>query len=648
MAVNFGDNFNVGAFKPIDTRLVVDTPTNLSDGTIAYPYKGMLVSVKNDGGFVRTYRLKADVATPFTNWEVLGGGVTSLSALTDVTITAAANGDVLVYDTTVTRWVNRGPFVESVIAGTSGNLVFTFSDNSYISVQISGGALENNNYASENFITDGQSYNQTISILDEVLGAIAPVKASNLTGQALTLSATTLFSAKVPAGLTAAWVPVAGSTITNYIVDGTYVLTSPSPATSFNANQFSNPSSYGTVSHVRNGVSFVSRNLNLGVGTANASDADGTSALNVTSVALYNSIWTKANANISYTQNAADEGTITHAMSSTVAGTTNVTTLNFDPINTAPSFSVPAFADQVSAVVKYLSGVEHYGNGSVISVEFEAASGIFNRCYHPTAVATVVGNAFTSFNLNPVATPNYLDPFTVAPTNATLSVAFSSGALPGQLTVILQKPSGLTSPSSSNYPVITGSARVNTFGITSTNTFENFLDENRRLIAGTSTPFVSNVMLANGEAQVRNGSLVHGFTDSQDVVLQSYAISPKLAVSDQRYDRRFVVGVQSGGSMTFAGFVPTSIAPHGTGNINIYLQLETLGGYYDLGRPFGSNNGTGDGSSLANSKGGQVSISGSTLNYTFGLFSTASNSNQYRMIIVFKNNTNSITSITIN
>lgn len=637
MAVNFGDNFNIGAFKPIDLRLVVDSPTDLT--LIQYPYKGMLVSVKNDSGFVRTYRLKTDNSAPLTNWEVIGQS-SSLAALPDVYIVSAEKGDVLVYGTNASgnpSWTNRGPFVESVVAGTNGSLAFTFSDGTFTSIQIAGGSLENNNYTSNNFIVDGENYTQSLSTIDEILGAIAPTRAANLTSTGLVLSATTLYSAKIPSGLSGAWVDVAGSTITNYIVDGTYVLTSPNAATAFNAGQYSNPASYGTLYHLRNGVPFVTRNLSLGAGTTNASDADGDSALNVTSVALYNSIWAKANANISYTQNAADEGTITHALQSTVAGTSNVTTLNYDPINTAPTFASLPYIDQGTLNLKYLSGIAHYGLNSEVTVDFIADAGIFDRCYHPTAVAVVSGTAFPSFNLNPLVTPSYTDQFAPGTQTITLSTAnVSTGAANGTLTTLLQKPSGLNLSNNQPYVNVDAiSARVNTYGTVSTTKVELFLDEAQRLQIGTNTPFVSNAVLANGDAQVRNGSLTYGNID--------YPTKS----GDQIYERIFTVSPQqNGGSMTFVGFTASNIAPYNTGNINMFLRLTTNGLFYDLGRPFGSNNGSGDGSSPANSIGAQVSTSAGTLNYTFGVVSTFP-SNQYRMIIVFRNSTYSITSITI-
>jgi hypothetical protein len=639
MAVNFGDNFNIGAFKPIDLRLVVDAPIDLT--LIQYPYKGMLVSVKNDTGFVRTYRLKADFATPLTNWEVIGQAA-SLASLPDVSILNAKNGDVLVYGTAGTagsglKWLNRGPFVERVTAGTSGDLLFVFSDGTSTTIQIAGGSLENNQYNSNNFIIDGASYNSSLSTIDEILGAIAPTRAADLTATSLVLSNTTQYSAKVSSGLLPQWLPVAGTTITNYIVDGTYILTSPNQATSFNAGQFSNPASYGILSHVRNGSAFVTRNLNLLNGTTNTTDADGSSNLNVTSVAVYNSIWAKANANISYTQNNADEGTITHAMSSTVAGVSNTTALNFDHINTAPTFlSLPIYVDQNATVTKYLSGIAHYGINSTIDMDFTANSGIFNRCYHPTAVATVTGSAITSFNMNPIGTPNYLDQFSPGTQTITLNVAnIATGASNGSLTVTLQKPSGLNTPTTQPYAILDSiSGRVNTYGTISTTKAELFLDEANRLIINTNTPFNSTVALANGDAQVRNGSLTYGNIDYTKT-------------GDQQYERIFTVSPQqNGGSMTFAGFTASNIAPYNTGNINMFLILTTNGLYYDLGRPFGINNGSGDGSSLANSIGAQVSTSTGLLNYTFGVNSTFP-TNQFRMIIIFKNNTYTITSITI-
>lgn len=636
MAVNFGDGFFIGANKPIDFRMVVNTPADLT--TIPYPYRGMLVSVKNDGGFVKTYRLTQDVASPLTNWDIVGSSA-ALASLTDVQLTNTHKGDVLMYGTNAfgtPTWINRGPIITTASAGTNGNLIFTFSDGTYSTIQISGGALENNDYSSNVFVTDGETYNQAISTLDSVLSAIAPAKAGSLNSTSLSLTNTSTFQAIVPSGLPAAWTDAPGTLIFNYITDNTYTLTSPSPSTAFDAGLYSSPSTYGTVSHLRNNTSFVSRNLTLGTGSASNSDVSGSSTLNVTGVSLYNSIWTKANANIAYTQNS--EGKVSHKMSSTVAGTTFQIDLNYDSVHSAPSFSIGPSVAQTTPVIKYLSGIQYYGLNSILNVSFTAATGIYNRCYHPTAVAVISGNAFPTFNLNPASTPVYTDTFPITNRNFTLSTAnYSSGAFDGALSVTLQKPDGQIFSQSATYFALNAftSARVNTYGTVSTTKYEGFLDEANRLVQSTNSAFDSTIALPNGEAQVLNGSLVYGNTDYPS------------KSGDQRYDRKFTVSPQqNGGSMTFVGFTPSNIASYNTGNINMFLQLDTNGFYYDLGRPFGSNNGTGDGSSLANSIGARVSTTGGTLNYTFGTYSTFP-TNQYRMIIIFKNNTYSITSITI-
>ena len=239
--------------------------------------------------------------------------------------------------------------------------------------------------------------------------------------------------------------------------------------------------------------------------------------------------------------------------------------------------------------------------------------------------------------MNPVSIPSYTDTFGPGTQTLTLSIAnISTGAANGTLTTTLQKPSGLNISNNQPYVNVDAiSARVNTYGTVSTGKLELFLDEAARLQIGTNTPFVSTSALTNGNAQVRNGSLTYGNID--------YPAKS----GDQQYERIFTVSPQqNGGSMTFADFTASNIASYNTGNINIFLKLTTNGLFYDLGRPFGSNNGTGDGSNEANSIGARVSTSGGTLNYTFGVVSTFP-SNQYRMIIVFKNNTYSITSITI-
>jgi hypothetical protein len=75
--------------------------------------------------------------------------------------------------------------------------------------------------------------------------------------------------------------------------------------------------------------------------------------------------------------------------------------------------------------------------------------------------------------------------------------------------------------------------------------------------------------------------------------------------------------------------------------------LSTTGKYFDLGLSVGAFNGDGSGSSRANSIGARNDslTTGSLLAWSLGTYSTAFNNNEYRLIIIFKNNTYSLTGI---
>src|SRR5208283_2799557 len=114
---------------------------------------------------------------------------------------------------------------------------------------------------------------------------------------------------------------------------------------------------------------------------------------------------------------------------------------------------------------------------------------------------------------------------------------------------------------------------------------------------------------------------------------------------NQEYQREFSKTSASTGSLTFSGIVYTNISPYGTGDLNILIQLDDDGIYFDLGMVVGDNNGNGSGTSRANSLGGQVNGSGGVLNWSLGTYTTANNGNQYRVIIIFRNSNKTITQI---
>jgi hypothetical protein len=445
------------------------------------------------------------------------------------------------------------------------------------------------------------------------------------------LSGTTLFSAILPSGLAAAWFTGGdspGDTITSYVVDGTYLLNSPSQATSFNGGFTSDTSQLGTVTHVLNSVDSSAHNVAAsGVGT--------TGTVTVDDISVFNTIWNKINAEIAVTQTA--EGRETHAMRHTLAGITTTSEFFLDTVNTTPSFSVAPVATENTPVDGYLSGIIHYASSSTFDLAYTAATGIFNRAYHPTEVSRIEISGAPNTAVNPGAVPVFTDTFVVSGETITLSTANVASETPSA-TVRLFKPNGATTSASDAL----GRA-INTFGTASTATAESFVDEARRLgdVSSTTPDWTSSDLLTDGYAQVKivgSGGQVQ-FPDATDY--------PGFVATEQIYQRHFTKAAASSGTIVFGGFTVAQIDPYGTGDTNVLLRLDTDALFFDAGLAFGANNGDASGDSPANSIGCQVGTSsGSSLDFTFGVNSTAANGSRYRVQLIFKNTTDSITSLT--
>lgn len=149
MAVNFGDNFNIGANKPIDQRHIVSTISQLTSGLVDfthplfYAYKGMIVTVLDDGfGFTRTYRLNSakEQRNNINNWiEMVTIEDIVIGSLSDFDIVNVSEGDVLVFTgySTSGVWQNRGPLLESITK--NGTLEFVFTDGSVLNIDAAEG-----------------------------------------------------------------------------------------------------------------------------------------------------------------------------------------------------------------------------------------------------------------------------------------------------------------------------------------------------------------------------------------------------------------------------------------------------------------------------------------------------------------------------
>ena len=173
---------------------------------------------------------------------------------------------------------------------------------------------------------------------------------------------------------------------------------------------------------------------------------------------------------------------------------------------------------------------------------------------------------------------------------------------------------------------------INTYSTVSTDTYEGFQDEARRLVIGSSIAFTSTGDMANGNLQVRSGTLQYPLAADYDT---EYGGSHSFT-GDQEYQRYFYKTSASIGQLSLGGFTASNISAYGTGSVNLLLYLEGDNKYFDLGVLQGSN--ANDGSSRAQAISAKVATSGSGVSWSFGVYSTgvsgAGNSGRYRAIVI--------------
>jgi hypothetical protein len=191
------------------------------------------------------------------------------------------------------------------------------------------------------------------------------------------------------------------------------------------------------------------------------------------------------------------------------------------------------------------------------------------------------------------------------------------------------------------------SKAVNTYGNISTNTYEAFQDEVYRVSIGSTAAWNSAVTLTNGNLQVRSGTLIYPVVADYDTEYPGAA--PHSFTGDQEYQRSFYKTSASTGSLTFGGITYSQISPYGTGDVNALIYLDNDDRWFDLGTPQGSN--SNDGTSRASAFSSQVfGSSGNTLNWSLGTYTTgptgSGNLGKYRLVVIYRTNSFSITSIT--
>ena len=532
--------------------------------------------------------------------------------------------------------------------------------------------------------TDGYFESWTSSTLvadalddvSELLKLIAPDKPGLLTSTNLSkTSGPTTYSAKLSSGLTDYWyntnsgVSSAGATITNYIISGGPLrLDTANNSTRFYAGKANTTSTYGTSYHKLYAYNPTSATV---VATTNATSAlsagtGSSGSLTISSLAVYNPLWEKANAYITYTQ--SDDGWKGHSINHTLSGESNVSGFYYDTYSSTsstPSFSTSPTITEVSPVTLWLSGIKYYGNGSTFTIGYKGASGIFNRCYHATSVSVIHGTGMNNLTVNPASTPAYNDVFDVTatgigPASVELNAA-SQVSNDRELSVTLFKAHGTSIGSAGTYTETVALIRsVNTYtSDPATNTIEYFKGETYRLQENSNSSFNSQTGMADGYLQVRNGVLTYPVAvDYDSPSTLPYNTSPRLTFAGaQKFERFFFNEFASSIILTITGLANagTDVEAYQTGSVNIIAQIYDLNNaatslYYDLGQNFQSSPlvQTFEGNTLY---GARVSSTSSGITFSFGVQNTQSsgvspNYGKYRLIVIFNDDAKTITQIT--
>ena len=496
--------------------------------------------------------------------------------------------------------------------------------------------------------TDNTLISNAFDDVNELLALIAPAKPNEMSNLSLAATATpTYYSARIAGGLGTEWYQAGfgtGSLITSkYFVTGTHTLTTPNTSTTFYAGTLVT-STYGilsfSASNYLTGSGATVNQINL---AANYTVGFSSGNLSLLALDVYNSIWTKANARINtYTPSYAGYTGlfISHSTNSQVSSTY---TMWYDPWSNgkSPSFSQSATASTYIQYDKWLSGISYYTSSTGFSVYFKGAAGIYSSCYNVSQVYGISGTGLVTSTGLPVSPPLYSDELDKSGVNhvrVTLNSANAS-SFNKYLTVTIYKAHNTTATS-----LATLAKAINTYGIVSTDVYEGFQDEARRLVIGSGIAFTSTIDMANGNAQVRSGTLQYPLAADYDTQWGG----THTFTGDQEYQRYFYKTSASTGSLTFTGLTASQISPYGTGDVNALIYLDGDALWFDLGVLQGSN--ANDGSTRSAAISAKTSGTGGTLGWSIGTKTTgvagAGNSARYRVVIILKNNVRSMTSIT--
>lgn len=483
---------------------------------------------------------------------------------------------------------------------------------------------------------------------DKMLAKLMPPDAQELTGQALAIYAST--TTKLPGYLsqdpTSNYESGKGAgTLVDYLLkDTTFTLETPNTTDAINAGGegFLELHINGVqVDAFDLGAAFVPTNEDGNQTWTPTNSPNG--KITIVSVGNYNDFWQKVVARLNLVPADLRKGYNTITLKHTGAGLNQVSQdfkLYNDTATNTPTVSVPTLAVH-NKVSKWLSGVEYIGQNSVLKVGAIGTNLVDNSYTLDPLTLTALSGAPTTViaptdsSVSGLSNPPAIgQTATVTDKLVTLSVANQCSA-DARVTITPKRPSGSGTAQQS----ASQNLAVNTFGNRSTDTVEYFDDEQyREPLAGwnddsTAQPKTGNwdstAPLPAGEARVgivsanENGMITAG-----------------------GFKRRFFSGTTAKSSIqiAMAGTIGT-IGTVGTGDYNVEIKLPGQTKWMDAVRAYGGNT-----AALVSTEGAgcMASISGGTINATFGTLSNFGSAYCCRVRVTSRNGAPKPTQITTN
>jgi hypothetical protein len=480
-------------------------------------------------------------------------------------------------------------------------------------------------------------------------------------------------STGVPAGeLTDNTSSTTAGTVLRFTDDNTMVISIPGgfyPADMGTLNIMRDGAVVGTLdlaaAWTADNCSYEEEESDVGTNPNHTASNTGTDIINLTnrrcmntSVDSYSNFWPPyqmASMNATLTLPAGYQGQI--SVVHTLGGSENYTYADFFVDTTSQSISAGApTVTEDTPVTRYLSGVPYYTTGSTFSISASNSDTLFDRGYVTNPLTLTVSEFNDSAKTPTLANLGLSDPPAITddlstPYNTTITVgAGNFRDLDARATATYRNVfTSATSASSA-----AGTFRIDTYGTTSTNTQENFDDEDKRfvgtedftdtgLVAGDSAWDSSTNITTLGEKGlvVYNGTLKYPTIDHSGFLPAGPDYTSQ--TGDFVFYRLFIASAAfTAGTITFSGWSNALSVVQGS-NVEVYLRYPNCSDYgnsntsvwQDLSvdqTVFGGDGCLGAGSS------------GSNVAFSFGTTSSVSFGNRVIIKIVYKNS--SVTPLT--